>query len=725
VIGSKLMTASALLITVRLPDGRFHGLPEWPPSPFRLFQALVAGALTGAPRAHADALTPVFGWFEALGPPSIATPPARAAQRSTLWVPNNDLDAVGGDPRRTAEIRTAKRVAPRLIEPDAPFLYVWPLIEGSVGPATSMPALAEQLYQLGRGIDMAYAAAEILTLDAADARLIAHHGTIHRPSQQGQGGKPLRCPTPGSFASLLRRRRVQRMRLRGGHLTQAPPAHFRVVAYDTVPTLLLFDFVRGDEAPRFARIPLTRAAELVERARDRLAWLLDRALGDPGLVERVVTGRGAGEADKSARLRIIPLPSIGSAHADRAIRRVLIEVPPDCPIPAREIEWAAGAVHLGANKDGEIAEPDEPQLVRATDEVMLRHYGIGAEPRPARVWRTVTPAALPVLRPRGRAGGVERKAGEVEAAQALRQALRHAAVAVAVETVSVQPEPLERRGERADGFAVPPRFASRGLHHVEITFREAVRGPLVVGDGRYLGLGLMAPVPDVWRDVMVFRLPQGAEVAATDAPLLLQAVRRALMALSRDPRGGVPRLFSGHESDGAPARSGRHEHVFLAADDGDGDGCLDRLLVAAPWACDRTVKGSRDDRRRFDEVASALEEVRAGRLGVLRLHLLPSIFLENHPLLGPGQVWESRTLYRATRHGRRRAHPAATVAIDLALECLRRGLPRPEVEVLEVEAGPQGGRVMARGRLHFAAAVSGPILLGRDSHLGMGAFGTT
>jgi CRISPR-associated protein Csb2 len=65
------------------------------------------------------------------------------------------------------------------------------------------------------------------------------------------------------------------------------------------------------------------------------------------------------------------------------------------------------------------------------------------------------------------------------------------------------------------------------------------------------------------------------------------------------------------------------------------------------------------------------------------------------------------------------------VAIDLALECLRRGLPRPEVEVLEVEAGPQGGRVMARGRLHFAAAVSGPILLGRDSHLGMGAFGTT
>ncbi|WP_409194161.1 type I-U CRISPR-associated protein Csb2, partial [Accumulibacter sp.] len=38
----------ALLIAVRFHDGRFHGRPEWPPSPARLFQALVAAAATGA-----------------------------------------------------------------------------------------------------------------------------------------------------------------------------------------------------------------------------------------------------------------------------------------------------------------------------------------------------------------------------------------------------------------------------------------------------------------------------------------------------------------------------------------------------------------------------------------------------------------------------------------------------------------------------------------------------
>jgi CRISPR-associated protein Csb2 len=715
------MTGSALLITVRLPDGRFHGMPEWPPSPFRLFQALIAGALTGAPRNRADELAPVWNWFEALPPPLVAAPPARAGPRSMLWVPNNDLDAVGGDPRNVEKIRTAKRVAPRLLPADAAFLYLWPLPQHANEHLVTIEALTEQLYQFGRGIDMAYASAEILTAGAADTRFAAHHGAVHRPSKQGQGGIPLRCPTVGSFASLLNRHRAQRARLRGGHLTQAPPARFRVVAYDAAPTRLLFDLVTGVGAPRLARIAMTRAALLVERMRDRLSWLLARALGDPAQVERVVVGRAAGEADKAARLRIIPLPSIGSKHVDRAIRRVLIEVPPDCPIPAREIEWAGGVVHLGMNEQGEIAEPDQPQLVGASNGQMLRHYGIGGELR-ARVWRTVTPAVLPVPRARGRVGGAERRMEEAEAARSVRQALRHAGIGADIEVIRLQREPFERRGERADAFAVPPRFVSRSLRHVEITFREAISGPLLVGDGRYLGLGLMAPALDVWRDVMVFRLPRDHRVVAGETPLLLRALRRALMALARDAQGNVPRLFSGHEAYGAPARSGRHEHVFLAADDGDGDGYLDRLLIAAPWACDRTVHGSGVDRRRFDEVVSSLHQLRAGSLGLLSLELLSPTSLTNDPLLGSGHIFESRTPYRPTRHGRRGSEPAAVAAQDVALECARRGLPRPRVEVLEVKTGPRGGGLAARCRLRFAVAVRGPVLLGRGSHEGEGLF---
>ena len=39
-----LSEARALVVTVRLHAGRYHGEPEWPPSPARLFQALVAGS---------------------------------------------------------------------------------------------------------------------------------------------------------------------------------------------------------------------------------------------------------------------------------------------------------------------------------------------------------------------------------------------------------------------------------------------------------------------------------------------------------------------------------------------------------------------------------------------------------------------------------------------------------------------------------------------------------
>jgi CRISPR-associated protein Csb2 len=255
---------------------------------------------------------------------------------------------------------------------------------------------------------------------------------------------------------------------------------------------------------------------------------------------------------------------------------------------------------------------------------------------------------------------------------------------------------------------------------VEIAFSNPVAGPLIIGDGRYLGLGLIAPVRDVWRDKIAFSL--GLKPAVIEAPALLRAVRRALMALSRDALGLVPRLFSGHEGDGGPARSGRHEHVFLAADDADGDGYIDRLIVAAPWACDLRYKPSRRDRERFDRVVSIFEEVRAVHLGVLKLSLLSEACSERDPLMGPARLWESRTFYRPTRHAGRRQDRIAAVEHDLIGECLRRGLPRPGVEVLELETGPRGGATKVRARLEFAVGVRGPLLLGRDSHMGGGLF---
>ena len=64
----------SLLIVVRFHEGRYHGQEDcfdgadgWPPSPGRLFQALIAGAARGARLPPADELA--LRWLERLDPP--------------------------------------------------------------------------------------------------------------------------------------------------------------------------------------------------------------------------------------------------------------------------------------------------------------------------------------------------------------------------------------------------------------------------------------------------------------------------------------------------------------------------------------------------------------------------------------------------------------------------------------------------------------------------------
>lgn len=719
------MEKPALLIQVRLPEGCYHGMPEWPPAPFRLYQALVAAGLVGESAERQETLAPLFEWLETLPPPWIAVPPVRRGDRVDLFMPNNDLDTVGGDPRLASKIRGAsKTIAPWITTADQPLAYCWSLSGVEDSPTDQIKALADQLYQFGRGVDMAFATAEVLPEAEASERLRSAGAVLYMPTETGVGGSRLRCPVPGSYASLRHRHHAQRQRLAGGHLTQAPPARFLPVTYNAAPRRLLFDLVASQGSrPQFHPVPLPKATGLVEGVRDRLAQLLAPAFGQ-ALVERVVIGRGANAEDKHRRIGITGLPSIGSPFADHAIRRVLITVPPNCPIPAQEVEWAAGAVHLGVNPDGEITDIDQPQLVRATDHGMLAHYGVGRQAQTARVWRTVTPVVVPVKRPRGRVTGAQRGQHESEVAGGVLAALRHAGVKGGVERIRVQREPFEARGVRSDRFEAPDRFEPRRRYHVEIRFETAHQGPLALGDGRFLGLGLFAPVRDAYQDVFSFSLPTNPAVKGSARDELLRGIRRALMALARDDYGQgrkIPKLFSGHEADGGPSTAaGNHQHLFLAAADQNDDGLLDRVLVLAPWVCDRSLTPRLSDRRAFERVVSALEWVNLGRLG--RLHLtLSSLDDGVDSLLGTGHRWESVTPYRPTRHPKR-GRQEADIQADVVQECRRRGLPRPSVRVLSHEQGPKGGNVRARVQLEFSVTVCGALLLGRGSHRGEGLF---
>lgn len=721
--------ADGLLLSVRFHDGRYHGSGDWPPAPARLFQALLAGAARG--RALPEAARAALAWLETLAPPLVAAPAARAGRAITSYVPNNDLDAVGGDPGRIGEVRAAKATRPVLFDAAAAIDYLWRFEADPVAPrlAAATCTLADGLYQVGRGIDPAWAQARLVDWTAAAATLAAGGRALYRPAGAGEG-RLLACPVPGTLASLEARFAANRTRFSpaGGNrrqqwlFTQPPRPRFAMVAYDSPPHRLLFELRAGGGDDRFMPWPLTGAAALCTRVRDLAADRLARALpAQAATIDRLLVGRDAGPADMAQRIRLVPLPSIGHVHADRAVRRLLVEIPADCPLPAGDVAWAFAGLALDEAdpETGEIRR-EGALLTRTEDPRALARYRIGTGD--ATVWRSVTPLALPAPG-RGGRGGADRALREGQAAAAVAQALRHAGIDRPATAIRVQREPFDRRGRPADGFAAGTRFGADRLWHAEIVFAGPIAGPLVLGDGRYLGLGLMAPHETgdgdgAGGDTVALALPPDAALAMADAPALLQAARRALMALARDAAGVVPRLFSGHEPDGARAQSGRHEHIFLAA---DGGRSIHRLIIAAPWAADRQVAAGPEQRALLARVIGQLRRLRAGRLGLLELGP-PRALADADRLIGPARSWETRTPYCPPRHPARGREAAAAVIASLQAECAARGLPRPEVELIDLAAGPRGGRPAARLRLHFAVAVAGPLMLGRDSHRGGGLF---
>ena len=727
--------ARALLVAVRFHEGRYHGAGGWPPAPARLFQALMAGAARGArvPDTARDALD----WLEGLPPPTIAAPRGEPGQGYTGFVPNNDLDAALAGKSTpdiedaVASIRVGKSVRPILFDAAAPLLYCWPFA-GDDGRARALCDAADSLYQLGRGIDLAWADAAVVGADEAQQQLFDHDGIVHRPTGGAGAGRELLCPRPGTERSLEDRFAGMRKRFRSGGSNRKPAQVFvqppkpllASVAYNAPPARLVFALRGGDARGGFAARRLSEAAGLVAAARDRAAERLCEAA--PALsadVERYLIGRGAGDADKAARVRIVPLPSIGHPHADLAIRRLAVEVPQSCPLRRDDLAWAFAQVAWIDETDGVVLS----ELQRADDDdAMALRYE-----RSGRHWRSVTPLALAAAPRRridpARTGeeakdAAERAREEYRAVHAARQALRHAGVRALPMDVRVQREPFDGHGTRAEAFAAGTRFCKHSLWHVALSFAAPLDGPLLLGDGRYLGLGLMRPLAPM-EGVLAFTIEAGLADDADSAPVA-HAARRAMLARVQAalPRGGrVPPYASGHEDDGSPARSGSHRHIAVVP-----DLPRRRLLFVAPSRLQRSGVDWRDVRADHTVVERALEGMsvlRAGRAG--RLILSPAALdAENDPVLAPARVWESVNDYRVTRHRRRLGDEEALTA-DVVAELDRIGWPVPvEIEVLTAQRGAQGG-LSGRLRLTFAAAQKGPLTIGRTVHKGGGLFAST
>ena len=174
-----------LLLSVRFLDDCYHGLidngdkGEWPPSPFRVFQALVAGnahrttipasthnALPcahrrekqhGAPVTVGDPLFGALRWLESLDAPSIVVSAARAGRVLLTYVLNNISDS-------NPNSRTPKTIRPTLFNGDRLLQYVWTFEQTTpcaMDHARVIAEAARHIHCLGWGIDLAVGCGEL------------------------------------------------------------------------------------------------------------------------------------------------------------------------------------------------------------------------------------------------------------------------------------------------------------------------------------------------------------------------------------------------------------------------------------------------------------------------------------------------------------------------------------------------------------------------------------
>lgn len=535
--------ASYLCITVRFLQptchGRGdHGEPEWPPSPLRMFQALVAAsAARWSERTRLEYAAPALRWLERQPAPSIVAAAGRAAMRKyRLYVPDNVGDKAaaswsrGGD-ASLADYRTEKDVRPtRLRDRFEAVHYLWP----ASGPdfergKQTLLAAARSITHLGWGVDLVAANAAVIS----DADVEGLAGERWNPAEPSPGSG-LRVPMAGTLDALTAKHGAFLSRLGPARFRPVPPlTAFRVIGYrratDPAPRpfeafgLLrpgathAHDFRPFDTARRAMAVAgMLRHAAGDARLASALGWL-------PGKVASFVLGHGESIGQPYApvqgpRLAYLPLPSIeyrdgGRTRVVTGIRRALITVlNGEDRGDLRRLARLLAGTDLVAEETG--AAVALLSRIHDRDRTVERY----TEAKPT--WATVTPVILPgyddprKLRKRLFASS-EAEAASLDAAERrewlgkldrridhlLRKAIRQAGYSdelARCAEIEWSPIGFWPGTEPATHYASPNQLRRFRRLHVRIAWRDAggspipVPGPICLGGGRYCGLGLFA-----------------------------------------------------------------------------------------------------------------------------------------------------------------------------------------------------------------------------------------
>lgn len=474
----------------------FHGSadqnePEWPPSPLRVFQALVAAASCGVAKQNGSPTgLEAFKWLERLqtdSPPVIVTPKHMVGKALRIAVPNNDMDsparfwAKGQEPKkphRPIDLRPLKTVRPvRLIidDDEQPTVrYFFPLVDGQCPHLEVLKSAARSITHLGWGIDMVAADADVIS-EAAAQQLSGERWQVAQ-----SGGVALRVPIVGTIDDLIRKHEKFLNRLTSDAFEPVPPLrefavrHYRRSTDPESRPYCVFTILKPDASGN-------RAFDTARRTRDVAAWIrhavaeVCQAAGWSDFLSFVHGHSSDGQPNRSEnsrhRFQYLPLPTINShLHRVESIRRVMVVAPPGCQdridfirrrLLGHALKWDGkeiGVLNVKTGKD------------------WVRDQYIGA----STTWISVTPVILD--------GYDDRNAAKTE--KLIRKALTNAGITAEIAGLDWQPFGFIAGVEPARAFMRPQKLHGTMLH-VRLQFKLSISGPLALGAGRYRGFGMM------------------------------------------------------------------------------------------------------------------------------------------------------------------------------------------------------------------------------------------
>jgi len=534
--------SSYFCISFRFLDSAFHGLAdgrknEWPPSPLRVFQSVVAAA---AARQCMDIIDPALRWLEQQPAPTIIAPEQIStpylAPGYCLSVPNNSMDIVAnawcrgnysnsGD-ANPATHRTMKNVRPILLLDSFAVHYLWPLsdtVNDNIRDnINKLSEVAKSIVALGWGVDMVVAEGTILSEEKANELA----GKRWMPSKDIIG-RGLRMPVSGTLDALLLRHERFLGRLdSNGFVPPSPLSAYTRAEYrqttDPMPReVAAFSLLKPD-ASGFRAFETIQMLSVVSGMMRHATSLAAESAGWSKFdINTFVLGHGESKNAEGhipvgpKRFAYLPLPSIESRRDGKTrvvgnIRRVLITSFAD--VGDSRISWARRALS-GQDLVNEKRKESVSMLSPVpSNEKVVQYYT-----RSAASWSTVTPVILPGYddpahlrkRLKRHIDADEQKRLLTRLDNRIDSLLRKAITQAGFPKELADNVTLEWRKtgfwagtELADRYRVPQHLKHLSKYHVRIQWRDEnknpvqISGPICIGGGRFYGVGLFAAESD-------------------------------------------------------------------------------------------------------------------------------------------------------------------------------------------------------------------------------------